>query len=44
MTEKNNFCVVTGDGSSLGSLEDKDAPYLGYRSGSRRDRRRQIPA
>ena len=23
VTEKNNFCVVTGDGSSLGSLEDK---------------------
>ena len=22
-TEKNNFCVVTGDGSSLGNLEDK---------------------
>jgi hypothetical protein len=23
VTSKNNFCVVTGDGSSLGSLEDK---------------------
>lgn len=23
VTEKNNFCVVTGDGSSLGNLEDK---------------------
>lgn len=23
VTEKNNFCVVTGDGSSLGSLEEK---------------------
>ena len=23
VTEKNNFCVITGDGSSLGSLEDK---------------------
>jgi hypothetical protein len=23
VTEKNNFCVLTGDGSSLGSLEDK---------------------
>ena len=23
VTEKNNFCVVTGDGSSLASLEDK---------------------
>ena len=23
VTERNNFCVITGDGSSLGSLEDK---------------------
>lgn len=23
VTEKNNFCVITGDGSSLGNLEDK---------------------
>lgn len=30
VTEKNNFCVVTGGESSLGSLEEKDPPHLGH--------------